>query len=115
MSTGDRITILAAAGAVSATLGVGACSTNARIGDVITQVNSRIDDVNGRFDDVYRRFDAINGRFDDVYRRFDAIDRRFDAVDQRLDAVDGRLYDLQVEVREMRALIVANPRNAPGN
>jgi hypothetical protein len=101
MSTGDRITILAAAGAVSATLGVGACSTNARIGDVITQVNSRIDDVNGRFDDVYRRFDAI--------------DRRFDAVDQRLDAVDGRLYDLQVEVREMRALIVANPRNAPGN
>ena len=108
MSTGDRITILAAAGAVSATLGVGACSTNARIGDVITQVNSRIDDVNGRFDDVYRRFDAINGRFDDVYRRFDAIDRRFDAVDQRL-------YDLQVEVREMRALIVANPRNAPGN
>ena len=45
MSMGDRITVLAAAGAISATLGVGSCSTNARIDDVNTQLNTRIDDV----------------------------------------------------------------------
>ena len=101
VSTGDRITILAAAGAVSATLGVGSCSTNARIGDLVTQVDNRFDDVNGRFDDVHRRFDVVN--------------RRFDAIDGRLDAVDTRIDDLQVEIRELRAFIVANPRNAPAN
>lgn len=40
MSMGDRITILVAAGAVRATLGMGSCSTNMRINDV----NARIDD-----------------------------------------------------------------------
>ena len=78
MSTGDRITILAAAGAVSATLGIGSCSTSARIGDVVTQVDNRFDDINRRLDDVNARID-----------------------------------DLQVDVRELRALIVANPRNEP--
>ena len=52
MSMGDRITILVAAGAISATLGVGSCSTNARIDDVNVQLDSRIDDVNARIDDV---------------------------------------------------------------
>lgn len=42
---GDRITILVAAGAISATLGVGSWSTNARINDVKTQFSARIDDV----------------------------------------------------------------------
>ena len=59
MSWADRISILVAAGAVVATLGVGTCSTNARFGDV----NRRIDDVNGRIDDVNTtmgaRLDAI--------------------------------------------------------
>ena len=45
MSMGDRITILVAASAVSATLGVGSWSTNAHINDVNTQLNTRIDDV----------------------------------------------------------------------
>ena len=45
MSTGDRITILVAAGAISATLGIGSCSTNARIDDVNTRLDTRIDDV----------------------------------------------------------------------
>ena len=85
MSTGDRITILAAAGAVSATLGIGSCSTSARIGDVITQVNSRFDDINGRFDAVYRR----------------------------LDAVDRRIDDLRAEIRDLRALIVGSRSNEP--
>ena len=42
---GDRITILVAAGAISATLGVGSWSTNARINDVNMQLNTGIDDV----------------------------------------------------------------------
>lgn len=87
MSTGDRITILAAAGAVSATLGIGSCSTNARIDDAITHVNSRIDDINRRFDDINRRFDDVNARID----------------------------DLQVDMRDLRALLVANTRNEPVN
>ena len=87
MSTGDRITILVAAGAVSATLGVGSCSTNARIDDVRTLVNSRIDD-------VYRRFDDVSIRFDDVNARID---------------------DLQADVRELRALIVATGREEPAD
>lgn len=52
MSMGDRITILVAASAISATLGVGSCSTNARIDDINTQLDARIDDVNARIDDV---------------------------------------------------------------
>ena len=52
MSLGDRITILVAAGAISATLGIGSCSTNVRISDVNTQLNTRIDDVNARIDDL---------------------------------------------------------------
>ena len=43
---GDRITVLVAAGAISATLGTGSCSTNTRIDDVKMQLNTRIDDVN---------------------------------------------------------------------
>ena len=34
MSWGDRITVLVAAGAIAATVGVGTCSTNARFGEV---------------------------------------------------------------------------------
>lgn len=94
MSTGDRITILVAAGAVSATLGVGSCSTNARIDDVHTLVNSRIDDVYRRFDDVSIRFDDVNARIDDVNARID---------------------DLQADVRELRALIVATGREEPAD
>ena len=45
MSMGDRITILVAAGAISATLGVGSWSTNARINDVNMQLTTGIDDV----------------------------------------------------------------------
>ena len=59
MSTGDWITILVAAGAISATLGMGSCSTNARIDDVNTQLNTRIDDVNTRIDDVNTRIDDV--------------------------------------------------------
>lgn len=59
MSWADRISILVAASAVVATLGVGTCSTNARFDDV----NRRIDDVNRRIDDANtamgERLDAI--------------------------------------------------------
>ena len=59
MSMGDRITVLVAAGAISATLGIGSCSTNARIDDVNTQLNTRIGDVNARIDDVNARIDDL--------------------------------------------------------
>ena len=50
MSWADRISLLVAATAIVATLGVGTCSTNARFNDV----NARFDDVNRRIDDLQR-------------------------------------------------------------
>ena len=96
MSTGDRIAILVAAGAISATLGVGTCSTNARIGDVYSQLNVRIDDTNARIDDTNARIDDTNARIDDTNTRIDEMNLRFEA----------RFDDVQDDIRELRALIV---------
>ena len=71
----DRIPFVLGVGAIVVTLGVGTCSTNARI-----------DDLNGRFDDLNRRFDALGA---DVNRRFDGVNRRFD--------------DMRADIRELRA------------
>ena len=91
MTGKDRIPFFLGVGAIVVTLGVGTCSTNARI-----------DDLNGRFADVNRRLDDLNAdvnrRFDDVradirglradHRRFDerlrAVEVAFGQVDQRL-------------------------------
>ena len=78
MSWADRISILVAAGAVVATLGVGTCSTNAR------------------FDDVNARFNDVSGRIDDVNRRIDDVNTTMGA---RLDAI-------QADIRELRALVI---------
>ena len=102
MFSTDRISLLLGVGAIVVTLGVGTCSTNARIDDV----NRRFDDVDRRFDDlsasVDRRFDdlsaSVNRRFDQVradirelgadHVRFDerlrAVEVTFGKVDQRL-------------------------------
>ena len=74
MSTGDRITILVAAGAISATLGVGSCSTNARIDDVNTQLNARIDDVNARIDDVQADIRELRALIIDAIKRDEPAD-----------------------------------------
>ncbi len=65
-------------GAICVTLGVGTCSTNARIGDV----NARIGDVSARIGDVNARIGDVNAN-----------------VNARLDAV-------QVDIRDLRALII---------
>ena len=69
MSTGDRITILVAAGAISATLGVGSCSTNARIDDVNTHLDTRIDDVNTRIDDLQADIRELRALVIDAIKR----------------------------------------------
>ena len=79
MSMGDRITILVAVGAVSATLGVGSWSTNARINDVNTQLNARIDGVRAQ----------LNTRIDDMGAQLNA-----------------RIDDVQEDIRELRALVI---------
>jgi len=102
----DRIPFVLGVGAIVVTLGVGTCSTNARIDDV----NRRLDDLNA---DVNRRFDAmgadVNRRFDDVNRRFDALradirglradqvrfDERLRAVEIALGQVDRRLLTIE--------------------
>ena len=99
MFSTDRISLLLGVSAIVVTLGVGTCSTNARI-----------DDVNRRFDDVDRRFDdlsaSVNRRFDDlsdgVNRRFDQMradhlrfDERLRAVEFAFGKVDQRLLTIE--------------------
>ena len=104
MSPGDRITIIVAAGAISATLAVGTCSTNARIGDV----NARIGDVNARIDGVSSQ---LNTRIDDMNAQLNArIDGVSSQLNTRIDDMNARFEarfdDVQEEIRELRALIV---------
>ena len=85
MSTGDRVTILVGAAAICATLGVGSCSTNARIDDLNRNLSKRFDDLNHRFGGLHHRFDDLNHRFDDV---------------------NGRIDGLRADIRELRLLLV---------
>ena len=55
----DQIPMLLGIGAIVVTLGVGTCSTNARIDDLNDNMNNRFDDVNRRVDDVNRRIDDV--------------------------------------------------------
>ena len=59
MITKDNAAVLLGMGAIIVTLGIGTCSTNARIDDGFTNVNLRFDDVNRRIDDTNRRIDDI--------------------------------------------------------
>lgn len=63
MSMGDRITILVAVRAISATLSVGSWSTNARINAVNTQLNTPVNGARSRIDGVSSQ---LNARIDDV-------------------------------------------------
>ena len=62
----DQIPLLLGIGAIVVTLSAGTCSTNARIGDLNSSINSRFDDMNNRFDDMNSRIDDVNRRIDDV-------------------------------------------------
>ena len=66
-----RITILVAAGAISATLGVGSWSTNARIDDGNTHLDTCIDDVNARIDDVQADIRGLRALIIDAITRDD--------------------------------------------
>ena len=55
MPSGDRVSFFIGVGAIVVTLGVGTCSTNARVNDV----NARFDDMNGRIDDINARIDDV--------------------------------------------------------
>ena len=82
----DQIPLLLGIGAIVVTLGVGTCSTNARIDDLNDNINNRFDDLNRRFEDMNRRVDDVNRRIDDV----------------------------QADVRELRGLLFENlQRDAP--
>ena len=93
----DQIPMLLGIGAIVVTLGVGTCSTNARIDDLNDNINNRFDDLN----------DNMNNRFEDVNRRFEDMNRRVDDVNRRID-------DVQADVRELRGLLFENlQRDAP--
>ena len=120
MFSTDQMSLLLAVGAIVVTLGVGTCSTNARIDDVNRRLDDLNADVNRRFDamgaDVNRRFDAmgadVNRRFDDV--RADIRGLRADHVrfDERLRAVEVAFR--QVDQRLLTIERVVLPPASPG-
>ena len=90
MVSRDQVPMLLGIGAIVVTLGVGTCSTNARIDDLNDNINNRFDDMN----------DDMNNRFEDMNRRVDDVNRRID--------------DVQADVRELRGLLFESlQRDAP--
>ena len=84
MFSTDRISLLLGVGAIVVTLGVGTCSTNARI-----------DDVNRRFDDVDRRFDQVRADIRELRADHVRFDERLRAVEFAFDKVDQRLLTIE--------------------
>ena len=87
MITKDNAAVLLGMGAIIVTLGIGTCSTNARIDDGFANVNRRMND---GFENVNRRIDDTNRRIDDTNRRID---------------------DVQEDVRELRTMLFELVKN----
>ena len=85
----DNAPVLLGMAAIVVTLGIGTCSTNARIDDGFTSMNLRIDDTNRRMDDG-----------------FNNVNRRIDDTNQRID-------DIQEDVRELRTMLLETLTDAP--
>ena len=66
MSTGDRLTAMGIGVAIVLAILSGSCSTNARIGDLRTDLASRMDRIETRLDGIETRLDGIDGRLRDV-------------------------------------------------
>ena len=79
-------------GAIIVTLGIGTCSTNARIDDGFASVNQRIDDTNRRMGDG-----------------FASVNRRTDDTNQRIDDTNRRVDEVQSDIREIRTLLYRDP------
>ena len=101
MITKDNAAVLIGMGAIIVTLGIGTCSTNARIDDGFTNVNLRFDDMNRRIDDTNRRMDD----------GFANVNRRIDDTNQRIDNTNRRIDDVQEDVRELRTMLFELVKN----
>ena len=67
MSWGDRLTILAAAGTIAATVSVGTCSTNSRFASVENRLDSmsgQIETLGDRVSNLGERVATIEGKLD---------------------------------------------------
>lgn len=91
----NQLTFLIGVGAIVATLGIGTCSTNARIEDGFENVHRRIDDQNLRIGDTIRRVD-------DTLRRIDETNQR---IDELQDSTNRGFDELQTGMRELRRLV----------
>ena len=95
MFSTDQMSLLLAVGAIVVTLGVGTCSTNARIDDVNRRLDDLSADVNRRFDDVNRRFDAMRADIRGLRADHVRFDERLRAVEIALGQVDQRLLTIE--------------------
>ncbi len=84
----DNAPVLLGMAAIVVTLGIGTCSTNARIDD--------------GFANVDRRFNETNRRMDDGFAN---VHRRIDDTNQRIDDTNQRIDDVQEDVRELRTMV----------
>ena len=92
MFSTDRISLLLAVSAIVVTLGVGTCSTNARIDDLSDSVNRRFDDLS---DSVNRRFDQVRADIRELRADHVRFDERLRAVEFAFGKVDQRLLTIE--------------------
>ena len=88
MQRADRITILVAAGMIAATLGVGTCSTNSRIGTLETQLAGRIGTLETQ---LGRRIDSLQVQITNLDNRMAAMQAQLSGFNTRLANLEGRL------------------------
>jgi archaellum component FlaC len=69
--------------------------------ELITGIQSTLDDHSQRFDTIDQRFDTIDQRFDTIDQRFDTIHQGFDTIDQRFDTMDERFGSIETTLAEV--------------
>ena len=92
-------TVVVLAGLLSAQIAGVNNAVNARIDDLLDDVNARMDRIEARIDDlrddVNARMDRIEARMDRIEARFDAFDERLRNVELALGKIDQRLLTIE--------------------
>ncbi len=75
MGSSDRLTVIATGAAIVVAIVGSTCSTNARIDEVHTSLNARIDRLEARIDGIDGRLRGVEIAFGQVDRRLATLER----------------------------------------
>ena len=103
----DNLTFLLGVGAIVAALVGGSCSTNARIGDLHTEIQDVRSDIQGIRDETRTEFqgvrDEIQGIRDETRAEFQGIRDEFQGIRDALRTeIQGVRAELRAEIRDVR-------------